>query len=163
MNRSLRIAALHCPVYGAQDQKKKAGHSFTTLGDVLIMVQFRSFAVALGLSTALITGFAQAQMTLRIANLGEPDTLDPQNMSGTWENRIAGDLYLGLTTEAADASVIPGTAESWTISPDGTVYTFKIRNDANWSDGTPVTAEDFVYAYRRIMDEARRKIRLDPL
>ncbi|WP_232302714.1 ABC transporter substrate-binding protein, partial [Elstera litoralis] len=127
------------------------------------MVQFRSFAVALGLSTALITGFAQAQMTLRIANLGEPDTLDPQNMSGTWENRIAGDLYLGLTTEAADASVIPGTAESWTISPDGTVYTFKIRNDANWSDGTPVTAEDFVYAYRRIMDEARRKIRLDPL
>ena len=119
------------------------------------MVKFRSFAVALGLSTALITGFAQAQMTLRIANMGEPDTLDPQNMSGTWENRIAGDLYLGLTTEAADASVIPGTAESWTISPDGTVYTFKIRSDANWSDGAPVTAEDFVYAYRRIMDPKR--------
>lgn len=120
-----------------------------------MIVKFRSLALALGLSTALITGFAQAQMTLRIANMGEPDTLDPQNMSGTWENRIAGDLYLGLTTEAADASIIPGTAESWTISPDGLVYTFKIRSDANWSDGTPVTAEDFVYAYRRIMDPKR--------
>lgn len=119
------------------------------------MVKFRSLALALGLSTALVSGFASAQMTLRVANMGEPDTLDPQNMSGTWENRIAGDLFLGLTTEAADGTVIPGTAESWSISADGTVYTFKLRADATWSDGTPVTAEDFVFAYRRIMDPKR--------
>ena len=54
-------------------------------------------------------------------------------------------MFMGLTTEAADGSVIPGAAESWTISDDGTVYTFTLR-DHTWSDGTPVTADDFVFA-----------------
>ena len=50
---------------------------------------------------------------------------DPHNASGTWENRILGDMFLGLTTEAADGSVIPGAAETWTVSEDGTVYTLR--------------------------------------
>ena len=60
---------------------------------------------------------------------------------------------MGLTTEAADGSVIPGAAESWEVSDDGTVYTFTLR-DHSWSDGTPVTADDFVFALRRILDPA---------
>ena len=89
----------------------------------------------------------------RIANSGEPDTLDPHHVSGVWENRIIGDMLMGLTTEAADGSVIPGAAESWEVSDDGTVYTFTLR-DHSWSDGTPVTADDFVFALQRILDPA---------
>ena len=47
---------------------------------------------------------------------------------------------------------VPGTAESWTVSPDGRRYDFTIREDARWSDGTPVTAHDFAYAWRRLQD-----------
>ena len=73
--------------------------------------------------------------------------------TGTWENRIIGDMFMGLTTEAADGSVIPGAAESWQVSDDGLIYTFKLR-DHSWSDGVPVTADDFVFAFRRILDPA---------
>jgi oligopeptide transport system substrate-binding protein len=121
------------------------------------MSKFRSVALALALSASAVAlaSVANAESVLRVANFGEPDTLDPQNMSGTWENRISGDMFLGLTTEAADGSVIPGSATEWKISEDGTVYTFKIRDNLNWSDGMPVTADDFVYSYRRILDPKR--------
>jgi len=92
-----------------------------------------------------------AAAELRIGNAGEPDTLDPHHASGTWENRIIGDMFMGLTTEAADASVIPGAAESWTVSDDGLVYTFTLR-DHTWSDGTDVTAGDFVFAMQRLLE-----------
>ena len=62
-------------------------------------------------------------------------------------------MFMGLATEAADGSVIPGAAERWQVSDDGTVYTFTLR-DHTWSDGTPVTADDFVFALRRILDPA---------
>jgi oligopeptide transport system substrate-binding protein len=109
-----------------------------------------------GLGTVLalvVGGAALAAGELHIANSGEPDTLDPHHVSGVWENRIIGDILMGLTTEAADGSVIPGAAESWEVSDDGTVYTFTLR-DHTWSDGTPVTADDFVFALRRILDPA---------
>jgi ABC-type oligopeptide transport system substrate-binding subunit len=71
------------------------------------------------------------------------DQLDPQRVSDGAP--IAGqDLLEGLVTpDAAGTSVRPATADTWTISQDGTVYTFHIRSDAKWSDGTPVTAQDF--------------------
>ena len=107
---------------------------------------------ALGLLVALGLGGASVDASeLRIANSGEPDTLDPHHVTGTWENRIIGDMFMGLTTEAADGSVIPGAAESWQVSDDGLVYTFKLRDHA-WSDGVPVTADDFVFAFHRILD-----------
>jgi oligopeptide transport system substrate-binding protein len=109
-----------------------------------------------GLGAALVFGVSGAAFAageLRIANSGEPDTLDPHHASGVWENRVIGDMFMGLTTEAADGSVIPGAAERWQVSDDGTVYTFTLRDHA-WSDGTPVTAGDFVFAMRRILDPA---------
>ena len=111
-----------------------------------------------GLGAALVFGVSGAAFAageLRIANSGEPDTLDPHHVSGVWENRIIGDMFMGLATEAADGSVIPGAAERWQVSDDGTVYTFTLR-DHTWSDGTPVTADDFVFALRRILDPRRR-------
>jgi oligopeptide transport system substrate-binding protein len=88
---------------------------------------------------------------VHVGNAAEPLSLDPHKASGTWENDIIGSMLMGLTTENLDADPVPGMAESWTTSPDGLTWTFKLR-DATWSDGVPVTADDFVFAFRRILD-----------
>ena len=106
---------------------------------------------ATALATLTSPSPARAEMVYRIATMGEPKTLDPHDVSGTWENYVVGDMFMGLLTDAADATPIPGAAESWTISDDGLTYTFKIR-DHTWSDGVPVTADDFVYSFQRILD-----------
>jgi oligopeptide transport system substrate-binding protein len=89
--------------------------------------------------------------TLNRGNGAEPNTIDPHKASGNWENNIIGDMFVGLMTDAPDGSAIPGAAESFTASPDGLVYTFKLRAHT-WSDGKPVTAHDFVFSYRRMAD-----------
>lgn len=104
------------------------------------------------LATALaLAAPADAAKVLRRGNGAEPKGLDPHQASGDPENQIFGDLFLGLYTEGPDGKPILGAAESVTTSPDGKTWTFKIR-DHKWSDGKPVTANDFVYAYRRIED-----------
>ena len=108
---------------------------------------------ATSLATLTLPSPARAEIVYRMATMGEPKTLDPHGVSGTWENYIVGDAFMGLLTDAADASAVPGAAESWTISDDGLTYMFKLR-DHKWSDGTPVTAEDFVYSWRRLLDPA---------
>ena len=71
-------------------------------------LRMAAVATALGLA-----GHGADAAELRIANSGEPDTLDPHHASGVWENRIIGDMFMGLTTEAADAMGTPvGTARS---------------------------------------------------
>ena len=90
--------------------------------------------------------------TLNIHNGGDPASLDPHKLSGDWENRIAGDIFEGLVTEDINAQAIPGQAESWTLSEDGLVYTFKLRDGISWTDGKPVTAGDFVFAFQRLMN-----------
>ncbi|MBO9483009.1 ABC transporter substrate-binding protein [Salinisphaera sp. G21_0] len=110
-------------------------------------------AVSIALSGTLLTtpdNEALASGTLRIGNMGEPASLDPHFISGTWESGIVGNMFLGLTTEAADGTIIPGAAESWTVSDDGLVYKFMLR-DHTWSDGKPVTAQDFKMALERIL------------
>ncbi|MCP4744661.1 MAG: peptide ABC transporter substrate-binding protein [Desulfobacteraceae bacterium] len=89
--------------------------------------------------------------TLRIASMGEPASLDPHKVSGTWAVHIVGDLFLGLTTDDPYSKAVPGAAKSWTISSDGKTYTFNLRKSL-WSDGTPVTAGDFVFSFRRILN-----------
>jgi oligopeptide transport system substrate-binding protein len=93
---------------------------------------------------------ADARTLLR-GNGAEPDTLDPHKASGNWEGNIIGDMFIGLMTDATDGRAIPGAAESFGVSDDGLVYTFKIR-DHLWSDGTPVTAHDWVFSFRRLAD-----------
>jgi oligopeptide transport system substrate-binding protein len=97
---------------------------------------------------------ALAGTVLHRGNGPEHETLDVHRSSGMPDAYIQMDLYEGLLTPGPDASPQPGVAESWTISEDDLVYTFVLREDAKWSDGTPVTAEDFVYAWRRLVDPA---------
>lgn len=93
------------------------------------------------------------EMVMYRGNAAEPDTLDPHQAGSTWENDIIGDLLLGLTTDGPDGSAVPGAATSWDISEDGLTWTFHLREHV-WSDGVPVTADDYIFAYRRILDPA---------
>src|SRR5205807_5984638 len=99
---------------------------------------------------------AAAEKVLRIANLGEPESLDPHKTSTTGESRILRQLFEGLVVHDSKANVTPGAAESWTISEDGLAYTLKLRANAKWSNGDLVTANDFVFTFRRIEDPNQR-------
>ncbi|MBI3675338.1 MAG: peptide ABC transporter substrate-binding protein [Proteobacteria bacterium] len=94
---------------------------------------------------------AQHGMVLNRGNGGEPKTLDPQQIDGTWESNIVGDMLIGLTTDDPEAKPIPGAALSWETSADGKTWTFHIRPHL-WSDGVPVTAHDFVFAWQHLLD-----------
>ncbi|RYG28376.1 MAG: peptide ABC transporter substrate-binding protein, partial [Burkholderiales bacterium] len=81
----------------------------------------------------------------------DPKSLDPQKVEGTWANDIVGDMFIGLFTEDEASKPVPGVAESWTVSDDTLTWTFKLK-PMNWSDGEPVTADDFVFAFQRLFD-----------
>lgn len=91
------------------------------------------------------------KVCLEYGNTTEVTSLDPQKITATTEAAVVGELIEGLFTNNPDGSPAPGLATRWETSPDGLVWTFHLR-DARWSDGTPVTADDFVFAYRRILD-----------
>ncbi|HSI41821.1 MAG TPA: peptide ABC transporter substrate-binding protein [Xanthobacteraceae bacterium] len=110
--------------------------------------------VLVGLGAALSAPPAAAQMVYNRGNTADPESLDPHKTSTIYEAHILRDIFEGLVMQDAKSDIMPGTAASWTVSPDGTVYTFKIRPDAVWSNGDPVTAEDFVYSFRRLLDPA---------
>jgi oligopeptide transport system substrate-binding protein len=95
-----------------------------------------------------------ADQILRLGNGTEPATLDPALSEAVQDSNIQRDLFEGLTIIDQHNKVVPAAAESWTVSPDGLVYTFKLRADAKWSDGSPVTAEDFAWSWRRVVDPA---------
>ena len=99
-------------------------------------------------------GLASAEVVLNRGNDTDPATLDHHRTSTVAEGRVLGDLYEGLMSQDATGKAVAGAAESWTVSEDGLVYTFKLRADAKWSNGDPVTAEDFSFAFHRIMDPA---------
>jgi len=83
--------------------------------------------------------------------LGDPGSLDPHKATTLIESNILDELFEGLVTLNARGEIIPGAAASWTVDPTGTVYDFRLRPDARWSNGDRVTAEDFVFAFRRLM------------
>ncbi len=89
---------------------------------------------------------------LNRGNRAEPATLDPAKVEDVSSGHIINDLFEGLTAEAPNNTIVPGVAERWNISPDFKVYTFHLRHDAKWSNGEPVTADDFVYGIRRAID-----------
>lgn len=92
--------------------------------------------------------------TIHRGNGAEPGSLDPQISTGVSGGHVIRDIYEGLVVEDAKGNLLPGAAESWTISDDGTVYTFKMRKDGKWSNGDTVTAQDFVYSLSRGLDPA---------
>jgi oligopeptide transport system substrate-binding protein len=101
---------------------------------------------------AIMAGSALAEVVYNRGSSADPESLDPHKTSTTYEADLLREIFMGLVVQDAKAELIPGAAESWTISPDGTVYTFKLRAGATWSNGDPVTAGDFVFAFQRLQN-----------
>ena len=114
-------------------------------------MNFRSWLIGSTMLMMTASG-AFAETVLNRGNSADPESLDPHKTSTTYEANILRDLFTGLTAQDAKANVIPGAAESWAKSADGKTYTFKLRADGKWSDGSPLTAQDFVFSWRRLVN-----------
>jgi oligopeptide transport system substrate-binding protein len=93
-------------------------------------------------------------MVIRRGTAAPPPTLDPNKGAGTLASPIITDMFVALLARDAESRPAAASAESWSVSDDGTTYIFKLRPDLRWSDGRPLTAADFEYSYRRLMDPA---------
>ena len=82
------------------------------------------------------------------------ESLDPQQATDGTSFEVIADYTDGLMQMDADGQAVPAIAESYDLSDDGLTYTFHLRSDAKWSNGTPVTAADFVFAWQRAVDPA---------
>lgn len=89
------------------------------------------------------------EMTFVLNNT--PDGLDPGVTNNSFAQYVIINCFEGLVTYDESGSLVGGSAESWDVSDDGTVYTFHLRDGLKWSDGTPLTASDFVYAIQRVL------------
>lgn len=127
-----------------------------------ISTALQSSLLALAL-TASVSAFAATpqagetlaenqEYTYRI--LDDIKSFDPQINTDVEGSMVLRDLFEGLVNANPDGSDAPGVAESWDVSEDGLTYTFNLRKDAKWSNGDPVTAHDFVYAWQRLADPA---------
>ena len=131
--------------------------SFLILPILIAFVAIAAAACSSGDSGVVTNDLAPNQeFRLRIA--GDPSTFDPQLASFSEEISIAKQIFRGLFTYDEELNVVPSVAtqmptkENGGISDDGLTYTISLRTDATWSDGVPVTANDFVYAFKRLFD-----------
>ena len=92
--------------------------------------------------------------TLKVCTGPDPDTIDPALNSAVDGGTMIDHAFEGLYTVAYGTTPTPGQAESVEISEDGLTYTFHLREGLKWSDGTPLTAHDFVYSWQRAVDPA---------
>ena len=118
------------------------------------MLKATVFATTMALAAGTFLTPALAETVYNRGTAAESESVDPHKTSTVYEANVLRDLFQGLVMQDQKANLIPGAAESWTVSDDGTVYTFKLRKDGQWSDGSPVTADDFVYAFHRLEDPA---------
>jgi oligopeptide transport system substrate-binding protein len=120
------------------------------------------FLLAAGLLLALAacrrhepTDAGLKNQTLLVGNGAEPADLDPEVIVAFTDSQIAYTLFEGLTKiDAQSTQAVPAAALSWDVSPDGLVYTFHLRPEGKWSNGDPVTADDFAYSFHRILTPA---------
>ena len=129
----------------------RAARSLVAVTGVLLL----ALAAALCACSHSNSSSSQPGTALLIRGGGpDPDSLDPQRARSSESHQILRDLCEGLTTLGKQGDVAPGVASSWTLSPDGKTYTFKLRTNARWSNGDRIVAADFVAGLRRLVDPA---------
>lgn len=92
------------------------------------------------------------EQKLTFALQNEPDGLDPGVTNNSYASPFLCNVFEGLITYDIDNNLVPGNAESWKISDDALVYTFKLRDGLKWSDGSNLTAEDYIYSWKRVLN-----------
>ncbi len=97
---------------------------------------------------------AQTKGTLVFGLSGNPDTLDPQKTAGTLTFQVVKSFYDTLVEPNTDGTIVPALAESWIVSPDGLIWTFKLRRNVVFHNGQPFTSKDVRASLERIKDEA---------
>jgi len=106
--------------------------------------------------STLFAGFATSKsavaQTLTYNLAGDPKTIDVSLNDAVDGGDVIDACFEGLTMFSNKNAILPGTAKSWEVSKDGKTYTFHIRDNAKWSDGKPVTAQDFVFSWMRLLD-----------
>ena len=119
---------------------------------------FLSFALSLS-AAAGMTAFAESapladtqELTFVLSN--EPDGIDPTVTNNSFAVPFLANCFEGLVTYDSDGGIVPGNAESWDINDDLTVYTFHLRDGLKWSDGSDLTAQDYVYTALRVLTPA---------
>jgi oligopeptide transport system substrate-binding protein len=112
----------------------------------------RSLATAAAALLLVQSAGAEAANVLRRSLDAEVESLDPQKGISLYDVSVQHELMEGLTALDMDLKPVPGAALSWDVSADGLTYTFHLRPDGKWSNGDPLTAQDFVYAFRRGVD-----------
>lgn len=134
-------------VFNSSFATMKATHWFATALFALVLAASHAAHAALIASDVKL---APVQALTRQLP-AEIESLDPAHIESWSANTVGLDLFEGLTRIDASGAVVPGVAQSWTrIGPD--TWRFTLRPDAKWSDGARVTADDFVYAWRRVLD-----------
>ncbi|MBQ8092326.1 MAG: peptide ABC transporter substrate-binding protein [Clostridia bacterium] len=117
------------------------------------MKKFLCLMLCLAMTLMLSFAMAEPVQEITYALSNEPDGIDPGVTNNSFASPILNNTFEGLVTYSTeDGSMIPGEAESWTISDDGLTYTFTLREGLKWSDGSDHTAKDYVYAIKRILD-----------
>jgi len=121
---------------------------------VLIAFLFTTFLVSsVNSANHPVTGEQLAtDQTFTYWALDEHSSIDPQIVEDVSGSDIIRDLFEGLLNQDADGNLVPGVAETWSANDAKDVYTFNLRKNAKWSNGDPVTAHDFVYAWQRAVD-----------
>lgn len=115
----------------------------------------RAWAAAAIIAGSLLVGTgSHAETVFRRGHQAEPESLDPQKVDSAEESNILLDLFEGLVRFDGTGKIVPGVASTWDTSADGLTWTFHLRPDAKWSDGSPLTAGDFVYGFQRAVDPA---------
>ena len=92
--------------------------------------------------------------TFSYRELDQPASIDPQLVEGVPGAHVVQQLFEGLMVQDENGEIVPGVATDFEGNEDSTEFTFTLRDDASWSNGDPVTAGDFVYAWRRAADPA---------
>ncbi len=136
---------------------RRCGQAFRWIGSVPLRIVIGF--LGLGIATLVSACHRErpvdagiATQTLLIGNAAEPADLDPHNITAWPDSDVDYALFEPLTwIDEKTTLPIPAAAASWDVSADGLVYTFHLRSEGRWSNGDPVTADDFAYSFRRIL------------
>lgn len=130
---------------GDTSMKQHINKIITVIISVFAVIQLTN------IFTSTTTGEAQEDRILNLSVASEP-VMDPAYVTDSYSMPMLKNILEGLTRPTNDGEIVPAMAESWDVSEDGRTYTFHLREGVTWTNGDPVTASDFEYAWKRIIN-----------